>query len=109
MPLITQAIMSKAKLINKAVDFDVYVSKRLKDAQFKKQYDTYGKQLEIAYQVLQLRKSQRMSQADLARKLGTTQSNVARLEAGEQNLTTQTLQRIAWALGRELKVEFVSR
>ncbi|MBI5466435.1 MAG: helix-turn-helix transcriptional regulator [Candidatus Kerfeldbacteria bacterium] len=101
--------MSKAKLISKAVDFDVYVSKRLKDAQFKKRYDTYGKQLEIAYQVLQLRKKQRMSQADLARKLGTTQSNVARLEAGEQNFTTQTLHRIAWALGRELKVEFVSR
>jgi len=101
--------MPKVKSVKKAIDFDTYISGRLKDARFKRQYETYSKQLEIAYQVLQLRKSQKMSQADLARKLGTTQSNVARLEAGEQNFTTQTLHRIAWALGRELKVEFVNR
>ena len=101
--------MKKDKSINKAVDFDVYINKRLKDQQFKKSYDAYGKQLEIAYQVLQLRKKQKMSQVELAKKIGTTQSNVARLESGEQNFTTETLNKIARAFGRDLKVEFVSR
>ena len=50
-----------------------------------------------------------MSQSDLAKKIGTTQSNVARLEAGEQNFTTETLYRVAHAFGRDLKVEFVNR
>ncbi|MFH1111990.1 MAG: helix-turn-helix transcriptional regulator [Patescibacteria group bacterium] len=101
--------MSKTRLVKKAIDFDAYLNKRLKNSQFKKQYDAYGKQLEIAYQVLQLRKSRKMSQADLARKLGTTQGNVARIEAGRQNFTTQTLYQIAAAFGKELKVEFIQK
>jgi len=99
--------MSKVKPIRKAIDFDTYIGRRFKDAQFKKYYNAYGRQLEIAYQVLQLRKARKMSQSDLARKLGTTQSNVARIEAGRQNFTTQTLAQIATAFGKELKVEFV--
>jgi transcriptional regulator with XRE-family HTH domain len=43
----------------------------------------------------------------MAKKLGTTQSNIARLEAGQQNLTTITLHRIAKAFDRDLKIEFV--
>ena len=50
-----------------------------------------------------------MSQEDLAKKIGTTQSNVARLEAGEQNFTTETLYKVAHAFGRDLKVEFVTK
>jgi len=101
--------MPKVKPMKKAIDFDTYISRRLEDAQFKSRYEAYGKQLEIAYQVLQLRKQRRMSQADLARKLGTTQSNVARIEAGRQNLGTHTLFQIANAFGKDLKVEFVSK
>ncbi len=101
--------MPKVTTINKTIDFDIYLRECLKDPQFKKYYDAYGKQLEIAYQILQLRKAHKMSQADLARKIGTTQSNVARLEAGDQNFTTQTLNRIAWAFDRDVKVEFVKR
>lgn len=48
-----------------------------------------------------------MSQAELAKKIGTKQSNIARMEKGQQNFTTETLQRIASALGRELRIEFV--
>ena len=45
---------------------------------------------------------------ELARKIGTSQSNIARMERGEQNFTTETLQRIASAFKKELKIEFVS-
>lgn len=101
--------MPRPKAIKKPIDFDTYISRRLKDVRFKKQYDAYGKQLEIAYQVLQLRKAKKMSQAELARELGTTQSNVARIEAGRQNFSTHTLAQIAIAFGKELKVEFVAK
>lgn len=98
--------LSKSKF-KKLSDYEAYRDKHFKNPKFKQLYYEYGKQLEIAYQVLQLRKQAGMSQSELARKLGTTQSNVARLEAGEQNFTTITLQKIAQALKRELKVEFV--
>jgi len=43
----------------------------------------------------------------LARKLDTTQSVVARIETGQQNLTTDTLQKIASVFNRDLRIEFV--
>ena len=91
----------------KAVDFQEYLAQRLNNSTFKKHYEEYGKQLEIAYQILQLRKKKRFSQAELAKRLGTSQSDVARMESGQQNFTTDTLQKIASALQRKLKIEFV--
>jgi len=96
--------MNKTK---KAVDFQKYLAKKLKDPKFRNYYNEYGKKLEIAYLVLQLRKQKKISQAELAKKLDTTQSNIARMEAGKQNLTTDTLQKIASVFNRKLKIDFV--
>lgn len=97
----------KTKKQYKAIDFEKHLARELKNPIFRKHYNEFGKQLEIAYQILQLRKKEGISQAELAEKIGTTQSNVARMEAGQQNFTTDTLQKIASALGRDLRVEFV--
>jgi len=91
----------------KYLSFERHLSEQLKNPEFKKHYDEYGKQLEIAYQILQLRKQEKMSQAELAKRIGTRQSNIARMEAGQQNFTTDTLQKIASVFKRKLKVEFV--
>lgn len=95
------------KKIKRKIDFQEYLKKQLKNPEMKKYYDQVGKQLEIAYQIVQMRKSKRVSQQQLAKELGTTQSNIARLEAGQQNFTTQTLTKIAHVLDKDLKVEFV--
>jgi predicted XRE-type DNA-binding protein len=99
--------MTKKEKTSKAIDFQVYLNTRLKNPRLKKYYDEYGKQLEIAYQILQMRKQKKISQAELARKLGTTQSNISRMETGQQNFTTDTLQNIAFIFKRNLKIEFV--
>lgn len=88
-------------------NFKDHLKKELKDKQFKKYYDEYGKQLEIAYEILKLRKQKGLSQLELAKRIGTTQGNVARIESGKQNFTTEILQRIASACGRNIKIEFV--
>lgn len=98
--------MNKNKIIENTIDFDEYLKERFKDSVFKKHYDNYGKQLEIAYQILKLRKKKKMSQIDLAKKLKTKQSNVARMESGQQNFTTDTLQKIASIFELDLKIEF---
>jgi len=98
--------MDKKKKQQKPTDFQEYLKEQLKDPEFKKYYDEYGKQLEIAYQILLLRKKKKMSQAALAKKIGTKQSNIARMEAGEQNFSIETLQKIAQVFNRELKVSF---
>lgn len=91
------------------IDFDDYLEEKLKNPKFKERFDYYGKQFEIAYGALQARKRKKMSQAQLAKKIGTTQSNLARMESGNQNFTMATLQKIAKALDCELKIEFCQK
>jgi len=98
--------MDKKKKQQKPTDFQEYLKEQLKDPEFKKYYDEYGKQIEIAYQILLLRKEKKMSQAALAKKIGTKQSNIARMETGEQNFSIETLQKIAQVFNRELKISF---
>ncbi len=93
--------------LKRLMDYEAYRDQQLRNPAIKKYYDEEGKKLEIAYKILQLRKRQGMSQSALARKLGTTQSNIARLEAGQENVTAETLYKIARALKRDLKIEFV--
>jgi len=101
--------MKTKKLVNKnlkALDFDDYLAEELKNKRFKKLFDEYGRQLEISYQILQLRKKKNMSQALLAKKIGTTQSNIARLENGQQNFTVNFLDKVATALDTSLEINF---
>ena len=98
--------MNKQKTVLKATDFEDYLAKELRDPEFKRLYDEAGRQLEIAYRINHLRRRQKISQADLAKKVGTTQSNIARIESGNENVTIQTLDKIANALGAELRVVF---
>jgi len=93
--------------ITKATDFQKYLNKQLKNKEFKKDYDEFGKQIEIAYQIIRLRKEKRMSQAELARQIGTTQSNIARMENGQQNFTIGTLSKVAEIFEKDLKVSIV--
>lgn len=98
--------MSKkiTKKLNKATDFQAYLKKQLKNQELKRYYDEYDKQLEIAYRILQLRKKAQLSQAELARRVGTTQSNIARMEQGRQNFTIDTLSKVAKSLNKNLEV-----
>jgi len=89
-------------------NFENYLKENLKDDKFREYFNEHSKQLEIAYKILQLRNKVKMSQTDLANKIGTSQSNVARMEAGQQNFTTHTLQKVAEAFELNLKVDFAN-
>jgi UDP-N-acetylglucosamine 1-carboxyvinyltransferase len=49
-----------------------------------------------------LRERRGITQAEFAKKMGTTQSAIARIESGEQNLTTDMISKISQALDRNL-------
>jgi len=89
----------------KATDFDDVLAEEMKNPEFKRMFDEYGRQLEISYGLLQLRKKKKMSQASLAKKIGTTQSNIARLESGQQNFTMSFLSKVADALGAYIEIK----
>ncbi|WP_298225526.1 helix-turn-helix domain-containing protein [Acidocella sp.] len=49
----------------------------------------------------------KLTQSELAIKIGTTQSAIARLEGGKVSPSVSTLRRYAEATGHQLKVSFV--
>ncbi|MGB2939980.1 MAG: helix-turn-helix domain-containing protein [Candidatus Dormiibacterota bacterium] len=55
-------------------------------------------------EVARMRRDARLSQAKLAALVGTTQSAIARLEAGRVSPSIRTLQKVYAALGRELRL-----
>jgi len=64
--------------------------------------------MELAESVQAIRMEQGISQAELARAIGTTQSGVARFENTAQcSFTLRSLARIAEALGYKLQVKLV--
>lgn len=56
----------------------------------------------IGKQLADMREAAGLTQTELAKKLKTTQSAVARLESGTQNISTDTVKKISKALGRNL-------
>lgn len=56
----------------------------------------------IGREIADLREAEGLTQAALAKKLKTTQSAIARIESGRQNLSAEMLKRISRALGRNL-------
>ncbi|OGH64246.1 MAG: hypothetical protein A2821_01975 [Candidatus Magasanikbacteria bacterium RIFCSPHIGHO2_01_FULL_41_23] len=94
-------------MTKKLTDFEKDLKRELKDPDFKKKFDGFGKQFEVAYQMVELRKQKKMSQNDLAKKIGTTQSNIARMETGKQNFSMAILLKMASAFKKELKINFV--
>ncbi len=58
--------------------------------------------MDIGKKIADLREAQGITQSQLAKKLKTTQSAVARIESGKQNVSTDLLRKISQALGKNL-------
>jgi DNA-binding transcriptional regulator YiaG len=67
--------------------------------------ESYEK-MSIGAQIKHLRERLRIPQKTFASKLHTSQSAVARMEAGQQNFSIGTLIKISFILGKKLTVRF---
>ena len=63
------------------------------------EYDALGDEFAIAREMIAARARAGLSQAEVAQRMGTTQSVVARLESGRRPPSLRTVQRYAQALG----------
>ena len=80
--------------------------KWMKDAGYRKEYDALEEEFALAAEVAKARSRAGLSQAELARRMKTTQSTIARLESGRGRPSTRTLDRFAKATGHRLKISF---
>ena len=80
-------------------------SEALKDPKVKEAYDSLELEFSIIRQILDKRLKRGISQKDLAKKIGTGQSAISRLESGNYNPTLSFLKKISEALGSKLEVK----
>lgn len=84
-------------------------SRALARPDVKREYDRIAEEFEFLSEILKARVAAGLTQADVAARIGTTQSAVARLESagGRHSPSIATLQRYASALGYKLQVRLV--
>jgi transcriptional regulator with XRE-family HTH domain len=80
--------------------------KWMKDKNYRKAYEELGPEFALARAVIHARATAGLTQEQLARRMDTTQSVIARLESGRTRPSTHTLERLATATGTHLKISF---
>ena len=76
----------------------------LKDPKFKKAYDDLGPEFALVEMLIKKRLQQKLTQAQLAKKVGTKQSAISRLEQGSYNPSLNFLKKVTEALNAELQI-----
>lgn len=90
-------------------DLDRLTEKILKeDPSFQEKLDKAGQAWGIAFQVYDLRKKAGLTQTELAKLVGTRQSNIARIESADYTgYTLTTLDKITKALKAKLEIKII--
>lgn len=77
-----------------------------KDSKFRDEYESLEAEFAIVNALIKARNSANLTQAEVAKKMNTTQSVIARLEGGG-NPSLKMLRRYAEATGTKINIELV--
>ncbi len=80
--------------------------KWMKNGAYRKAHESIAPEFALARAVIDARVTAGLTQEQLAQRMATTQSVIARLESGRTRPSTQTLERLASATGTRLKITF---
>lgn len=87
------------------ISLDEVFSGSERDPRWKAAYARADVEVRMAIQIAKARGRARLTQAQLAKAVGTTQSVISRIERADQNLTLETLSKIAGALHKNLFIQ----
>lgn len=86
------------------ISFDELKARLLANPEVKAEYDALAPEFEISVELVKARLRAGLSQAELATRMGTSQSAIARLESGQILPSTKTLLRFAEATGSKFHI-----
>jgi len=86
------------------LDYRDALKEEMKDPAFKEAWEDFRLEYELASLLIRLRNEAGLTQAELARRVGTTQSAIARMESGKVIPRLENLARIARACGKTLEI-----
>ena len=93
--------------MGKLKDWSILEKKLLADPEVKRLYDEMEAEYQVISAVIGKRLEKKMSQKQLADRVGTKQSAISRLESGNSNPSINFLSKVAKALGGELQIRIV--
>jgi DNA-binding XRE family transcriptional regulator len=85
-------------------DFDVLKARKLRDPKVKAEYDRLGPIYALVWELVEARHKVGLTQAQLAERMGTTQSAIARLESARHMPSLDMAARYAEAVGQRLDI-----
>ena len=85
--------------------FDTFKKRMLKDPKVKAEYDALEEEFALASELIGARARAKLSQEEVARRMGTSQSAVARMESGRTLPSTSSLVKYAKAVGHRVEIK----
>ncbi len=90
------------------IPFEKLKARLLANPKVKAEYVAHAPEFEIAAELVKARLRAGLSQSELADRMGTSQSTIARLESGQTLPSTKTLLRFAKATGSKFHVRLLA-
>jgi predicted transcriptional regulator len=84
-----------------------YYDKQIRDDKMRPLIEEEIRNLDLGIQIAKLREELNLNQTQLAARAGMNASKISKIETSTSNLTLNTLARVASALNRRVKIEFV--
>lgn len=75
---------------------------------FRKVFEALQPEHAVIQAIIDARKESGLTQKELAEKTGIAQGDISKIEKGLANPSLKTLKRLAFGMGKVLKIEFVS-
>jgi ribosome-binding protein aMBF1 (putative translation factor) len=85
--------------------FDAFKKRMLKDPKVKAEYDALEEEFALASELVSARARAKLSQEEVAKRMGTSQSAVARMESGRTLPSTSSLVKYAKAVGHRVEIK----
>lgn len=89
------------------LDFTTWKKEVLKDPALKAEYDRLQPEFAVIRAIIEARIKKGITQVELAKKMGTKQSVISRLESGRANPSVNFLKKLAHALNSRLEIKFL--
>ncbi len=93
-----------AKTKTSTIPADKVFAEWRKDPDYVREYEALEREFALASTVIGARTRAGLTQAELAERMGTSQSAVARLESGKARPSVATLEKLAAATGSRLRI-----
>jgi DNA-binding XRE family transcriptional regulator len=90
-----------------AVPFETVLAEHLNESEFKRAYKDLEPEFALVRQLIDLRQKRKLTQAQLADRVGVKQPSIARLEGRGQTRDLIFLGRVAQALDARLEIKLV--